>query len=240
MDPDTLILMCESLETKDSVSNDLKVKAFLLATFLKTQSKEESLRYLKIPRIDDLVHSIRLVHDCGWNSNISTNMVFSVFTDGSCINNGHQNSMSAYAFCVFRDNELIYKFSDTLSPTEPHTNQRAELHALYAAINYVSENGTSAIIYTDSQYAINSLLVWGPVWAKNGWHKSDGKPVLHTDILIPMFEIMNTLGHKIKIRYVEAHTNKTDFISRGNSIVDKMAYDTAFSHVRLTNIKNEN
>lgn len=150
-----------------------------------------------------------------------------IFVDGSCLSNGRPEARAGYAIYVCKDGVDIMKHAYVLDILEPQTNQRAELRALWEALQYCEKecvpNNETATIYTDSMYAMNSLMVWGSDWAARGWRKSDGKPVLHTDILIGMYECLDRIRPFITIKHVEAHTKGTNFVSHGNAIVDTMA-----------------
>lgn len=153
-----------------------------------------------------------------------------VFCDGSCLSNGKVGASAGFGVCVMRDGAELHTYSCAISKEEPktnQTNQRAELLALQYAIAYMAESGLYGDIYTDSKYAIQCMTTWGPTWEKNGWLKSDKKPVLHVDIIQPMLELWHTVDTDIMIHHVFGHTGKTDAISRGNAIADRLAREAA-------------
>ena len=158
---------------------------------------------------------------------VKTKGTVTVFVDGSCVNNGRTGARAAYAIYVCSGVVDIMKKAHVLDIAEPQTNQRAELRGMWAALQYCESFTETATIYTDSMYTVNCLMVWGADWSARSWRKSDGKPVLHTDILIPMYDCLKRIEHRIEIKYVEAHTNGADFVSRGNAVVDKLAREAA-------------
>lgn len=143
-----------------------------------------------------------------------------IYTDGSFIRN-HGGGMGIY----FPNNEhpsLSIPYPKTLSI--PPTNQRCELMAVSSAmiIHTLWFRERDCIIYTDSQYAINSLTKYCNLWNKNGWRKMNGEPVKNTDLLIPM-SIMFNRTPNLSFQYVRAHTGKLDEHSLNNNIADAYA-----------------
>lgn len=150
--------------------------------------------------------------------------VCTIFCDGACTNNGRRGARAGYGVAVFLNDAEIAATSRPLTPEETQTNQRAELRGLETAL--AAAAGTSAPIcriYTDSEYAINCLTRWGPGWARAGWRKADGGPVLHRDIIEPLLETWRTLLGKATLSHVRAHTGRSDALSRGNARADELA-----------------
>jgi ribonuclease HI len=87
----------------------------------------------------------------------------------------------------------------------------------------LSECSVDAVIYTDSKYGMDVLNTWSAGWEAKGWKKADGKPVLHTDIIIPMYELWKTIRSRARLTHVAAHTGATDPISQGNAMADSLA-----------------
>ena len=125
-----------------------------------------------------------------------------------------------------------YNYTDVLKNIsepfliKPITNQRAELYAIYLAIQNISPNFevNSITIYSDSTYCINTFTKWIDGWIKNSWKKSDNKPIKNKDIIKPLYYMMKKkYRNKIKFIYVKAHTRKTDILSIGNKKADQLA-----------------
>jgi len=236
MDYETALSVCRySFRTSEQRQLAYALEKSLV--YAKEAGKEAEL--LTDVHIRTSLDTLRLAISCGWpiplNTISSTTIKVShcveepliIFVDGSCLNNGKANARAAYGIYVTKDGAEVWRHAAALAKDEPQTNQRAELQALAAALSYVSEGNRSAKIYTDSMYAVNILLVWGPQWIKNGWRKSDGKPVLHTDILVPLYDLWTTLGTSVSITHVIAHTGGKDFLSRGNAVADELAVSAA-------------
>lgn len=148
-----------------------------------------------------------------------------VFTDGACRSNGKANAEAGYAG-YFPDNK-DWSFATKMPESEMQTNQRAELKAIHDSVDIIFEKcgapaETAIQIYTDSMYSKNCLTTWLPGWMKNKWRTAEGTDVKHRD-LIEHLSLRLTKFKEYTITYVKAHTGKTDEISVGNDIVDKMA-----------------
>ena len=143
--------------------------------------------------------------------------ILKIYTDGACTNNGKKTAKAGVGiYCSLF--EVSEKF-----PFENHTNNRAELYAILYALNIVSENKLinkyeEIIIYTDSEYSINSCTKWIHKWIKNDWKK----PVKNREYIEPIYYILNE-SPKIKLVHVKAHTGYQDEDSIGNDKADKLA-----------------
>jgi ribonuclease HI len=156
-----------------------------------------------------------------------------VFTDGACSGNGRSGAKAGFA--VWFPDARQLSCAQRLSPDESQTNQRAELSAIARAAVILDEGGfhdEDIVVYTDSEYAINCLTKWLPGWASRNWKTTEGKDVLHQDL------IRETSGRLAKFKshrfvHVRAHTGNEDELSKQNDIVDKMARGTIDESVRL-------
>lgn len=152
-----------------------------------------------------------------------------VYCDGACKSNGRRGAHAGYGVSVWSDEtgisprREIAAIARPLENTEPQTNQRAELRGLAEALQIVVDRGCSADIYSDSQYAINCIQTWGAGWEAKGWRKADGSPVLHQDILKPLWNLWKHRGPHIHLHHVAAHTGGNDVHSRGNARADHLA-----------------
>ena len=149
-----------------------------------------------------------------------------VFTDGACSSNGRPGAKAGYAVWFPEHREL--STSSRLPDTEAQTNQRAELSAIHRSIVILDEKGyhdEDIVIYTDSDYSINCLTKWIPGWVARGWKTSDGKTVLHQDLIRDVSARLSKFkSHRFV--HVKAHTGGSDDLSVNNDIVDRMARST--------------
>ena len=193
-------------------------------------SKEAGDLAANDPLIANLVFSARLATDCGWTPSFGAAMISSntvlqtctpvieVYCDGSCTNNGKPEARAGYGIYVTREGREIHSHSRRVPSGDPQTNQRAELLAIQYALNYVGESGSTAIIHTDSKYAIDCLLTWAPAWELAGWRKSDKKPILHLDIIQPTIELLRMLQPNVQIKHIVGHSGL-----KGNEEADRLA-----------------
>lgn len=144
-----------------------------------------------------------------------------IFTDGSCTHNGREYAIGGIG--VYFPNGEYPNISKQFSHP-PISNQRAELYAIYKAVKkfiHEIDKYHEITIYTDSQYSINCLTKWCNKWDKNGW-KTLNKPVKNQDIIRPIIRMIKPYS-KIKFVHVGSHTNKKDYLSICNDVVDKLA-----------------
>ena len=97
---------------------------------------------------------------------------------------------------------------------EPHTtNIRMEGLAMIAAIKHVGEEGCE--IHSDSEFWINVLTKWAPMWQANGWKKKTG-PIKNLDLVQELYELY--CSHDVKLAWVRGHVG-TEF----NELADEWA-----------------
>lgn len=144
-----------------------------------------------------------------------------IYTDGSFIKN-KEGIKCGYG--VHYPNKEYEDISKRFK-IKPLTNQRAELYAIYKGIKQVSKENEmkDIIIYSDSEYSINSITKWIKKWKINEWKTANNKDVLNKDIIKKIDNLI--LNHKGKIRFihVKSHTGLNDYNSIHNDIVDKLA-----------------
>ena len=82
-------------------------------------------------------------------------MTLKIYTDGGSINNP---GPAAYAFVVYSDNKLLFKFSEKIGSA---TNNFAEYTALVKALEWVRTNKdneiTSVVFCSDSRLMVNQV-----------------------------------------------------------------------------------
>ena len=147
-----------------------------------------------------------------------------IYTDGSCkkITSYDGTGFIAWGFIVVRDEKIIKGSLGTYS--EPNgTSQRAELHALIDALNYIKENKTwnqRYHIYSDSAYAVNGLNGWIKGWLSNGWKNSKGEEVANKDLWLQLVDYQDL--QEVFIHKVKGHDK--DY---WNNIIDEMVQNEA-------------
>jgi ribonuclease HI len=113
---------------------------------------------------------------------------------------------------------LIHKDREKeLSGAEPMTtNNRMELTAAIRALEALKKPGTTARVYTDSQYVIKGISEWVASWKQRGWKTADKKPVKNQDL----WERLDALAeqHNLEWHWVRGHSGV-----EGNERVDQLA-----------------
>lgn len=121
-----------------------------------------------------------------------------IYTDGSCI-----NQIGGYA-CLSPNADGTYLGDYGRVPYNPCTNNIAELYAVYKAIELFIEGDLE--IYTDSKYVIGCLTLWYPNWIKNNWKTANKKPVLNSDLIKTILQLIDSNpGRKISFHHIQAH-----------------------------------
>ena len=126
-----------------------------------------------------------------------------IFTDGSCLGNGKENSSGGFGVVVL-DNNL--NLIDAISHKELFTtNNRMELKAIaYAFIKYGSKTNPP-LVYSDSAYCVNTFNDWMFRWEKNNWIKSDKKTPENLDIIQTYYDWYKQ-GYRINLQKVKGHS----------------------------------
>ena len=90
----------------------------------------------------------------------------------------------------------------------------------------------SVVIYTDSEYMINSITKWAHSWIKNNWQTKNKKPVQNKDLILKIYNLHKK--HNIYFKHVKAHqsmpSNKYSNAYKlwyGNHMADKLATDAS-------------
>ena len=146
-----------------------------------------------------------------------------IYVDGSCRGNGKTENMGGYGVVILDDNEnLIEAYADYEENT---TNNRQELHAiLFAMINYgVKTNEDDwnqvsiPVVYSDSNYCVQTFNEWMFNWARNGWIKSDKKVPENLDLIKIYYEYYQK-GYRIDLKKVKGHAG-----NMWNDLADNLA-----------------
>lgn len=151
--------------------------------------------------------------------------IIEVFTDGSCMKK-KTGTLAGYG--IYFPNGELPNVSRNFTHL-PLTNQRAELFAIYVALILIKKvlEYDKIIIYTDSEYSIKCLTVWIDDWIKNSWKTKSNTPVMNQDILKPLHSVLQKYKNKVEFVHVMSHTKKTDYLSEGNAVADKLATEGA-------------
>ena len=164
-----------------------------------------------------------------------------VFTDGSSFNNGSKKKQHYGGIGIFFSDYHEDNTSICLLETKdtPVTNNIAELKACIKAIEIINDsvfsNYDKIIVYTDSEYTINSITKWAPNWKKNNWKRKSGTKMVdikNKDLIEKLYNLYNL--YTVELRHVRAHKSEPlnkeseDYrIWYGNMMADKLARDAS-------------
>ena len=148
-----------------------------------------------------------------------------IYTDGSCCGNGKAINSGGFGVIVLDNNEkLLYNYNKSCENT---TNNREELKAiLYSFLNYgVNINNPLLgfdtveipIVYSDSNYCVQTFNEWMFNWARNGWIKSDKKQPENLDLIQAYYDWYQE-GYRIDLRKIKGHSG-----NKWNEIADQLA-----------------
>ncbi|MBQ8665710.1 MAG: ribonuclease HI, partial [Lachnospiraceae bacterium] len=109
------------------------------------------------------------------------------------------------------------------------TNNRMELMGVIAGLESLNRPCDVEIV-SDSKYVTDAFNQdWIGSWIKNGWKKSDKKPVLNTDLWKRLLEAK--APHNVTFTWVKGHNDHPE-----NERCDKMAVEAALSSELLDDV----
>jgi len=132
-----------------------------------------------------------------------------IYADGACRGNPGPGGWGVLLISGEHEKELYGGERHT-------TNNRMELTAAIRALEALKKKGTSARVYTDSQYVIKGIEEWVGGWKARGWRTADKKPVKNQDL----WERLDALAaqHSLEWHWVKGHSGVP-----GNERVDALA-----------------
>ena len=145
-----------------------------------------------------------------------------VYCDGGCINNGSLDAFAGVGVW-FGDNDPRNVSMALDFP--PHSNQRAELRALWLAIEILKreKHEKPTLIVTDSLYSINCVKEWCKKWIKEDWwpksleeSKNPNLKIKNIDLIYPIVKLLE--GENIELKHVYGHKG-----NHGNEMADSLA-----------------
>ena len=146
-----------------------------------------------------------------------------IYTDGSA----HPNPGPGGFGVIVLDNDekLLYNYNRQFKNRV--TNNEMELKAiLYSFLNYGVNinnplygfnNYDIPIVYSDSNYCVQTFNEWMFNWARNGWIKSDKNIPENLDLIQAYYDWYQK-GYRIDLRKVKGHAG-----NKWNEIADQLA-----------------
>lgn len=146
---------------------------------------------------------------------------YALFCDGGCDPNP---GPSGTGMAVYIKGELHERWCG--HHEVQGTNNRAELFGMLEALAYAKVLAGAgkitaqqrAVIYCDSQYAINCITKWVRSWRMNGWKTQKGDPVLNKEIIETASLLLGDLSNLVDVRKVKGHSGVP-----GNELADQLA-----------------
>lgn len=108
-----------------------------------------------------------------------------------------------------KDGGVIYKYNKTIPNT---TNNRCELYAVIKTLQAISKPIDSLVIYSDSQYVVNSINL--------GWQRKKNKDLWEAFDL--MYKRAKRYCDNIEFKWVKGHEN-----SEFNNLADSLAVEAS-------------
>ena len=130
-----------------------------------------------------------------------------IYTDGSCI---VQDKVGGWS--------IVSEDFEESGPMIGTTNNEMELYAIYKAVSKYGEYD-SIIIYSDSQYSVNTLTNWAYSWKAKGWKKKGG--IKNLQLIQMIFGIVEN-NDNITIKHIKGHNGNAM-----NERADKLAKEAA-------------
>ena len=129
-----------------------------------------------------------------------------IWTDGSSLGNGQKGCKCGGIGVFFGKDDPRNISKGILS--NGITNNKCELLAVYSALEIVLKDADyknyHIQIFTDSEYLINTLTKWAPIWKKNNWKKKTAGPIKNLPLIQKIREQMSQI--RIQFIHVKAHT----------------------------------
>lgn len=142
---------------------------------------------------------------------MATKFSVTIYTDGSCLGNPGPGGWAARLI----DNKTG-RMKDISGGEPSTTNNKMELQAIIEALSALKDSCTIKL-YSDSNYIIQAITAgWLRTWIRNGWRKSDRKPVANQEQWMQLLQLAEP--HDITWSHVSAHVG-----IEHNEACDKMA-----------------
>ena len=144
-----------------------------------------------------------------------------VYIDGACSNNGKPNAKSGYGV-YFSENDSRNEYGQV---DGKQSNNTGELTAFIRSLEILEKdisNSTKINVYTDSEYVMKCATTYGAKLEANDWKNSENK-IPPNVALVKKARMLYKNAKCVKLHYIEAHTNKDDIHSIGNSHADRLA-----------------
>ena len=137
------------------------------------------------------------------------NNCITIYTDGSCLNNGQENAQAGSGIW-YEHNHPLNKALRV--PGKNQTNQAGELYAVMQAIKSTPLN-TPVLIKSDSKYVINGLTKHLQKWEDRGWIG-----IANKNLFKALIAQLRQRACKTEFQWIKGHDG-----NEGNEEADKLA-----------------
>lgn len=129
-------------------------------------------------------------------------MQYTLFSDGSCFNNGQPTSRGGWAFILLdAEGNTI---SEGTGQETPSTNNRAELKGVIDGLR-VTQPGAEILVKTDSLYVINGFQRgWIEQWRADNYSTKLGRERKNRDLWEELYALVST--RNITWEWVKGHS----------------------------------
>jgi len=155
-------------------------------------------------------------------------MKVTIYTDGSA--RGNPDGPGGYGVILhYTDPKGVLHESVKSAGYKKTTNNRMELMGVITGLECLNRPCDVEVV-SDSKYVTDAFnQKWIDNWIKNGWRKSDKKPVLNVDLWKRLLEAMKE--HNVSFTWVKGHADHPE-----NERCDKMAVEAALSSELLDDV----
>lgn len=157
-----------------------------------------------------------------------------MFTDGGAV----LGKIAASAFVIldakridlsaaYNDNVSVITSGKFSVQTLPITAQNAEVSALYRGCKeldlYITDKTERIVIYSDSEFSVKTLMIWGPKRSSEQWNGKAYKEMFME--ILDMFKRWSERGIEVQAIHINSHTG-----IKYNEMVDKLATEVLTSN----------
>lgn len=140
-------------------------------------------------------------------------LVVQAYIDGACSGNP---GPGGYGVVILDANGKAHSLSGNGGAVT--TNNKMELSAAIALLDFFGAEKCSFTIHADSQYVIKGITEWIINWKRNNWRNAQKKPVENQDLWQELDRLASR--HQIKWEWVRGHNG-----NRYNEMADRLAVD---------------
>lgn len=136
-------------------------------------------------------------------------MVYNIYSDGSCINNGLPEAIASWSYVVTVGTGSVIQ-ACTGRVEGMQNNNRAELIAFIKALQHVRDNKGNYIMHVDYE----ALYLY-----------CNGKcnPKANRDLYRKIDSLLSYCGNRVTVTKVQAHKSKSSVVNFINGLVDRLA-----------------